>query len=452
MDAPPSWGGIPEEQPLNGEVDWASAHELASVRWVDRPLLQAATFHLLCGRPDVGKGALCARWIARCTNGEMYGRPRNALWLSSEEDAKLDLGPRLEAAGADRSRVAYIPKRFRLPKDTDWLATFATETVGDVGLIVLDPLANHIGTTESNADEEVRIALQPCARICSEIDVPMLGIRHLTIKEARAGVLAAILGSTAWVGVPRAVLAAVVDDEGLLRVHAIKGNRVPKQEAGRMFMLDGADIGLDEPVVRAVELGESIADLDDLLEKSTRKKAGPTVAKKIEETLIRILREHIGQMESDLLDSKVAIEVGTTARYVQNQRRVLRDRGWLRSYGERGPDGQVRKWTVTLTNACPYTNDLEDQLSYSAGNSTGSLSDIEELESSAQLGIWMKSDGHLDEISPQSPEPPSGRPDTSDDGRTLDEALQDPEFLLGLMNEGIVESYEDANEEAPPRT
>ena len=41
----------------------------------------------------------------------------------------------------------------------------------------------------------------------------VFGVRHLSEKECSRGVLAAILGSSAWVHVPRAVLAVVRDDE-----------------------------------------------------------------------------------------------------------------------------------------------------------------------------------------------------------------------------------------------
>jgi hypothetical protein len=39
----------------------------------------------------------------------------------------------------------------------------------------------------------------------------VFGVRHLTEKECKGGVLAAILGSSAWVQTPRAVLAVVRD-------------------------------------------------------------------------------------------------------------------------------------------------------------------------------------------------------------------------------------------------
>lgn len=363
MDAPPNWGATPDPNasPLNGKVAWLGAAGLTSARFVERPLLQAASFHLFAGRPGVGKGALCARWISRCTNGEMYGVPRNVLWLSSEEDAAIDLGPRVEAAGGDRRRVALIPNEFLLPRDAEWLEGYATDTVPDVGLIVIDPLANHTGSAQSNIDEEVRLALQPLASLASSLDIPVIGVRHLTVKEAKGGALAAILGSTAWVGVSRVVLAAVADEQKNVHVHPIKGNRVPTQEAGRKYRLEGMQVAdLEESVVRAIEMGESTEDIDELLEKSTKKSLPPTKRKQIEAAMVKLLRSKGGEMESDKLDSEVAQSVGTSVEYVRKHRGVMKtDLGWLRVYPDRDGD-RITKWMVTLTNAAPNNSDLDD--------------------------------------------------------------------------------------------
>ena len=105
---------------LQDDVVWLSAFDLKQVEWVERPLLQIA-FTLLAGRPGIGKGALVARLVARCTNGEMYGEPRPAILLSTEDDPEIDLGPRIEVAGGDRSLVAMPPTSFQLPRDIDWL-------------------------------------------------------------------------------------------------------------------------------------------------------------------------------------------------------------------------------------------------------------------------------------------------------------------------------------------
>jgi hypothetical protein len=288
---PENWGASPNGSPLNGKATSFSLYDPIEPTFVERPLLQAATFHLLAAKPATGKGVLCTRWLARCSNGAMYDRPRNALWLSSEEDPQRDLRPRLDVAGADVSRVFTIPNEFQLPRDIEWLRDYALNVIGDVGLIVLDPLANHISGTNSNADEEVRLALQPLAILSGEIDCPIIGARHVTTKDARGGFISKILGSTAWIGVPRVVVGAAKDEVGTLHVRVVKGNRVLEEEAGRSFTIESAPyLNWRESVPVAIEAGESHVDIDKLLESNDRRMS----ASKSDEgraAIVRILRE-----------------------------------------------------------------------------------------------------------------------------------------------------------------
>ncbi len=338
------------------EITWLSDHDLKEVEWVERPLLQLA-FTLLAGRPGVGKGALVARWVARCTNGEMYGEPRPAILLSSEDDPEVDLGPRVEAAGGNRDLVALPPTTFQLPRDIEWLRGYVQsinrQGRGNVGLIAIDPMANHTGTANTDKEAEVRVALMPLAVLVNEIHIPTIGVRHLSTKEARGGALAKILGSTAWIGVPRVVLAAVTDsqDHEIVHVHPIKGNRVPRGDSGRRYRLEGRTLpGFTESVVSAVEDGASDVDVDAEL---AGHKPTESASAQAREIILLTLQESGGSMESDRLDAVVAAEAGVSAKTVQNLRGELRTEGLIRSVvAERHESGfGVKRWRVELTNA-----------------------------------------------------------------------------------------------------
>jgi hypothetical protein len=350
---PDNWGG-PENGRLPITPKWLGATTPIEPLYIERPLIQAATFHLFAGRLGVGKGALIAGWIARCTNGTMYGRPRNALLLASEEDEARDLFPRISVAGGDTSRLALIPNDFLLPRDIEWLREYA-QIAGDVGLICLDPLSNHIGGTNSNADEEVRNALQPLAILAGDLDVPMIGVRHVSSKEATGGFISRILGSSAWPAVARVVLGVAQDEAGTLHVRALKGNRVRYQEAGVRYRLESAQfLNWGETVVRAIAEGESLVDIDALLVKRRVSASEGT-----RQEIVRLLREEGGQMPSDVLDGRVAETTGMAARSVRDLRMELRDRGWIKHVKMTDPDGKIDHWEVALTTFAPYTSDPE---------------------------------------------------------------------------------------------
>jgi hypothetical protein len=94
----------------------------------------------------------------------------------------------------------------------------------------------------------------------------LIGVRHLSEKETSKGALSAILGASAWVQVPRAVLAVAADDEQEMHFHiAVVGGNRSARGAGRAFRIELADVGLKEPVTRAVELGASEKSVNDLL-------------------------------------------------------------------------------------------------------------------------------------------------------------------------------------------
>ena|GEM_PF-3757107 len=407
IDAPDSWGGATSQNGDLGDVAWLGDATMRPVEFVERPLLQAATFHLLAGRPEVGKGALCARWIARCTNGEMYGQPRIALWLSTEEDPSIDLGPRIEVAGGNRAKVGLIPRDFKLPRDIDWLRATAL-AISDLGLIVIDYLESHDG----NSDGEVRRTLQPLATLAGELLVPVIGVRHISVKEARGNVLGRILGSTAWVGVPRVVLAAVKDKADNVHVHPIKGNRIAGREAGREYVLEGRPLlDFPETIVCCVERGVSEADVDELLAGTA-----DTVSQEAEEILLRIVSEE-GEIESDLIDARVCAETGLAVRTVKNVRFDLQRRGLIRPWPEKGIDGTIVRWWVRPLSAVSRFDPSKPPLN----------SDEEPVTLGAAGRV-------LNDLHPEDPEDPRGPIET--------ENSQPDTFQMPLSPNGTEESLE----------
>lgn len=348
---PPNWLPAPDAT-ANGnghlpEIEWLHGFDMREVEFVENPLLQAGTFHLLGGRPGVGKGALSARWVARCTNGQMYGDPRVALWLSSEDDPGYDLGPRVEAAGGNRQLCGVVSSNFTLPGDIGWMRS-TIEGIGNVGIVIIDPLSNHTGTAKGNDEEDVRQALMPLGLMAAELNVPVIGIRHISTKEKPGEALTRILGATAWIGVPRAVLVAAKDPAGSLHVHPVKGNRSKTNGNGVKYAFTGVLLpGFKEDIVTLVEEGQSRMDIDALLSaRSDTKSAHARSA------LLEILgATDEGEMESDHLDAAVAAMTGLAAKTIRNLRTDMKNDGLIRARPEKDDDGQILHWVVCLTNA-----------------------------------------------------------------------------------------------------
>lgn len=276
---------------------------MRSITWLEKPLWQRSAFQLLAAPKGAGKGTYNAGLAARVSRaGE------NVLFISTEDSASIDLKPRLVAAGADVDRHCYlIRQHVQLPDDVDEIRGLALD-IGGVGLIVIDPVANHIGAKNSNSDAEVRHAIAPLNKLADELDCLLIGVRHPG-KDRSRGAVASILGSTAWADTPRAVVMIAVDDEDphVRHIQVVTGNR-SANGAAQAFRIDAVPVpGLAEPITLAVALGESAKSVDELL-------AGPSggAARVSSDELQSLIVKELGSGDKsrDYLDAVALDELG----------------------------------------------------------------------------------------------------------------------------------------------
>jgi hypothetical protein len=314
---------------------------MRSIWWFERPIWQRSAFQLLAGVKGSGKGTYLAGLAARVTRAG-----KNVVFVSSEDSAEIDLKPRLVAAGAVIERCFLIRQHVRLPDDIGELRRLALE-VGNVGLYVVDPVANHIGDTKANDDVEVRHAISPLNGLADELDCLLIGVRHPG-KDRSRGAVASILGSTAWVDTPRAVVFIAADDEDpLLRhIQVVVGNR-SLNGSGRMFRIEAVAVeGLAEPITVARELGESTKDVEDLLAIAPRS----SKSQNGRELILDILDAE-GEQDGDTLDARVAKKAGLAAKTVQNLRVELGKAGLTRAVPVKDENGMLASWSVARTGA-----------------------------------------------------------------------------------------------------
>src|SRR6266508_2766874 len=92
------------------------------------------------------------------------------------------------------------------------------------------------GGKSSDRDTDVRAALEPLNALADLLDCILAGVRHITNKKIDGDAVAAVLGSSDWVNVPRCVIAITNDpeDEDVRHLHVVAGNRA-KNGDGRKF-------------------------------------------------------------------------------------------------------------------------------------------------------------------------------------------------------------------------
>ena len=324
--------------------------EMRSIIFLDRPLWQASAFHLMVGRKGVGKGTNIADLSARMTRGEL-GDKRTVVVIASEDSASVDIKPRLIAADGDPERVFVITDWVQLPRDIEQIGNTLRE-IGDVGLLVIDPVGNHITGKNSNSDTDIRDAIAPLNDLADEHDAMVIGVRHLSEKECKNGAIAAILGASAWVQVPRAVIGIARDDENasVSHIECLIGNRLPPGSSGRTFQIEGVLLeGLENEVTRTRWIGDSTKSVETLIAEARK---APSKSDHARVLILDALEDAPGRwIESDELDSRIAQKTGLASQTIRNLRAGLKNEGLIRSVPQKDEFGSVERWLIERTNA-----------------------------------------------------------------------------------------------------
>jgi hypothetical protein len=131
-------------------------------------------------------------------------------------------------------------RSFNLQADLDLLER-EIERLGDVCLIVIDPISSYLGRVDSHKNADVRGVLEPIGEMAERLGVAVLSITHFS----KAGIgsttkaLHRFIGSIAFVGAPRMAFAVMEDPEDAGRrffLHA-KNNLAPAPQ-GLAFRLE----------------------------------------------------------------------------------------------------------------------------------------------------------------------------------------------------------------------
>lgn len=151
---------------------------------------------------------------SRWPDGTGHATKGSVILFGREDDPGQVIRPRVEAAGADLSRVHLCegtatgqrddePASMILEHDIAQLRR-ALDEIPDCRLIVFDPLPDYIKADENNS-AEVRAAIMPLTRLAQEKNVAVIAVLHQNKKNDLSAVQR-IAGSAAFTQVARCVL------------------------------------------------------------------------------------------------------------------------------------------------------------------------------------------------------------------------------------------------------
>lgn len=167
------------------------------IDWLWPGHLARGMLHDVTGDPGLGKSTVTTDLAASITNGKPWpdgqpgGDPAGVVLISVEDGVAHTIRPRLDAAGADTTRVVVltevettdehgdVTERLpELPTDVDIIRD-AINKVG-AALVVIDPLMACLAAgINAHRDQDVRRALSPLIRVAETTGTAILTVRHL---------------------------------------------------------------------------------------------------------------------------------------------------------------------------------------------------------------------------------------------------------------------------------
>lgn len=230
------------------------------VSWLWTQRMALGKINLIAGQPGLGKSQITALLAAVVsTRGDWPDGSAaplgSVVFICCEDDAADTIVPRLDAAGADRGRIHLLdwvilsdkqpePQQclFDLGRDIEALRALA-KTIGDVKLIVIDPISAYLGRLDSHKNSDVRSALAPLQTLAVEIGAAVVLVSHLNKGAADGAAVSRVSGSGAFVAACRSAwFVAKHPQDETRRIFTPLKNNIGNDREGFAYVIEGVDL------------------------------------------------------------------------------------------------------------------------------------------------------------------------------------------------------------------
>ena len=232
--------------------------EPVPIRWLWPGRIARGKLTMIAGHPGLGKSQVTCALAAVVTRGLRWpvdGTPSEAgsvAVLSAEDDVADTIRPRLEAAGADVTKVeildgvvdafdpsgAPIQRSLNLRTDIAKLdGLFASRS--DLALLIVDPVSAYLGGTDSHVNADVRALLAPLSALAAKYAVAIVLVSHLNKGGANAEAISRVTGSLAFVAAARGAYIVAKDPEDAnRRLFLPAKNNIGRDVGGLAFSVE----------------------------------------------------------------------------------------------------------------------------------------------------------------------------------------------------------------------
>ena len=254
--------------------------EAEKVEWLWSGRIAIGKQTLIGGEPGLGKSQITAALAAAVTTGGGWPcnegtAPRGSvIILSAEDDASDTIRPRLDAAGADVRGVHLISavrqkdgtgrRSFNLQADLGELEREIAR-IGNVRLVIIDPVSSYLGKTDSHKNADVRGTLEPLGDMAARMRVAVVSITHFSKGDGKSAVNS-FIGSIAFVAAARAAFIVTRDpenDDPARRLFVQAKNNLAIDSGGLAFRVEQRIVGNDIVASAVMWEGERITQTAD---------------------------------------------------------------------------------------------------------------------------------------------------------------------------------------------
>ena len=264
-----------------------------AVSWLWKPFIPIGKVTLLEGDPGIGKSWVSlaiatAVSLGKGLPGQEVREPADVVLASAEDGLGDTIRPRLDAMGADVSRIYAIDGALTLDDSGFALLETYLERVSPA-LLIIDPLVAFMGAeVDIHRANETRAVMARLARLAEKHDIAILAVRHLT-KGNMSKAIYRGLGSIDITAACRSVLMAGSDPDNPQNralVH-IKSNLAPTGASIGYELKDGGffwtgESNLTAAQILAADNSTGASELDEAIEFLKKELAkGPVLAKDV---------------------------------------------------------------------------------------------------------------------------------------------------------------------------
>lgn len=240
------------------------------VEWLWPNFIPLGKATMISGDPNVGKTWLALDIAARLSRGLPWPdgipgpEPANVLYLTVEDNPHDTIRPRIDSLAGDPSKITILN-----PGHSDFISFAAQDginkleqeilRIGNVRLVVLDPVLDFSGEINPNAAEQVRAFLTPLIRLAEKLNFALVLIAHLNKAQSQSAIYRTGGSTSAWLGKCRAAFMIFRDNEEKKKryISAVKSNLAADDPPQLSFVPNSGRL-VFETVVEEVNVDEQI--------------------------------------------------------------------------------------------------------------------------------------------------------------------------------------------------